>query len=662
MINPFPFRALSPHHATAMDLDYLMKVLDAAEAYGFNALQICGDTHGAGNLDGVTVFERFPKANDVQEMDGVRRRREILRTVCRAAHDRGMEVYYWHHELWFPQRLPEVYPDWFAAAPKNRFTRDLYTDRVPRIEPGAPIWDFMDAKFDEAFAQIPELDGTVMTIQESRVPVYCLFEDFEQQVEALVDQYRRLEAAHRRAGRKWIIRTFAWREHEYRVVTEAIRRWRPGVPVESKGVPMDWDLYYPYDPLLGEFEGMTKHVEIAPSCEFYGCTTHPVGHPWLYTSNLAFAGERGHTGAAVRMDRAGTTMLGGPDEGVLACIGAWLNDPAGTDVGEVYVQWMMERYGVDRPTGRRMVFEMMEHCWQATLHAYHQGKIYIGDSFWQRYDHQFFVAERHFCVEHDEPEPLAEKDLACRHAAQAADILAEIAPSLKPDDAEDLARRIRFLQHTCRSWRALVAALVGRGRQMYEPSEAHFTALRQAIDELEAAGAATSEAFPELNQPGTSGNAPRQRQPGVLVEEFARAFRADLPRLPARTIVDRLSADELGANDEQDGRAAWHPPGEGRTITLRGRGGANHVLVLFAGTEMCVRRPVVIRGRGWEHRFDVGQYAWFLAHDRLRRYETPVPASCIDADGVCTLELTVPEPDRSPRIAEIRLEVETIGF
>jgi len=262
MINPFPFRALSPHHATAMDLDYLMKVLDAAEAYGFNALQICGDTHGAGNLDGVTVFERFPKANDVQEMDGVRRRREILRTVCRAAHDRGMEVYYWHHELWFPQRLPEVYPDWFAAAPKNRFTRDLYTDRVPRIEPGAPIWDFMDAKFDEAFAQIPELDGTVMTIQESRVPVYCLFEDFEQQVEALVDQYRRLEAAHRRAGRKWIIRTFAWREHEYRVVTEAIRRWRPGVPVESKGVPMDWDLYYPYDPLLGEFEGMTKHVEI----------------------------------------------------------------------------------------------------------------------------------------------------------------------------------------------------------------------------------------------------------------------------------------------------------------------------------------------------------------------------------------------------------------
>ncbi|MHC4717670.1 MAG: hypothetical protein ACYS5V_11920 [Planctomycetota bacterium] len=53
MIKPFPFRALSPHHATAMDLDYLLKVVDAAREYGFNALQICGDTHGHGNLDGI---------------------------------------------------------------------------------------------------------------------------------------------------------------------------------------------------------------------------------------------------------------------------------------------------------------------------------------------------------------------------------------------------------------------------------------------------------------------------------------------------------------------------------------------------------------------------------------------------------------------------------
>ncbi|HUU22203.1 MAG TPA: hypothetical protein VM389_06670, partial [Phycisphaerae bacterium] len=283
----------------------------------------------------------------------------------------------------------------------------------------------------------------------------------------------------------------------------------------------------------------------------------------------------------------------------------------------------------------------------------------IGDSFWQRYDHYFFVAERHFCVEHDDPDPLAEKDLACHHADQAADILAEIAPSLRPDDAEDLTRRIRFLQLTCRSWRALVAALVARGRQMYEPSEANLAGLRGAIDELEAAGAATSEAFPELNQPGTSGNAPRQSQPGMLVEEFARAFRADLPNLPTRTIVDRLSVEDLGANAEQDGLPAWQPPGEGTTVSLQGRPGSAHVLVVFAGTEMCVRRPLVVRGRGWEHRFDIGQYAWFLAHDRLRRYEVHVPASCLDDAGRCKLELVVPEPDRSPRIAEIRLETET---
>ena len=184
-----------------MDLDYLLRVVEVAAEYGYNALQICGDTHDQGNLDGITEFVRFPRANELRDMEAVRRRREILRTVCRAAHDRGMEVYYWHHELWFPERLWEVYPEWFVPAPQNRFRRDLRVDLVPRVGPEAPFWRFMDAKFDEAFQQCPELDGTVMTIQESRVPVYCLSEDFEWQVEALVDLYRRLERAHERAGK-----------------------------------------------------------------------------------------------------------------------------------------------------------------------------------------------------------------------------------------------------------------------------------------------------------------------------------------------------------------------------------------------------------------------------------------------------------------------------
>ena len=75
-----------------------------------------------------------------------------------------------------------------------------------------------------------------------------------------------------------------------------MERWRPSVPVESKGVPMDWSLFYTYDPLLGRFKWATNHVELAPSCEFHGCTSHPVVHPWEYTANLAYAGDRGHTG------------------------------------------------------------------------------------------------------------------------------------------------------------------------------------------------------------------------------------------------------------------------------------------------------------------------------------------------------------------------------
>ena len=660
-LKPFPFRALSPCHAVEMQLDYLLQVVEAARRYGFNAIQICGATHDdIGNLDGLTEFARFGKANDIRDMSKVAEQRDILRQVCRAAHEHDMEVYYWHHELWYPTRLAEVYPDWFVPAPQNQFTRDLRGDGrlVPRIEPDAPFWAFMDAKFDEAFEQCPELDGTIMTIQEAQVPIYCLFEDFEQQVASLVDLYKRLEAAHKRVGKKWIIRTFAWRELEYRIVTEALERWRPSVPVESKGVPMDWSLYYIYDPLLGRFDWAKNHVELAPSCEFHGCTSHPVGHPWFYTENLRYAAERGHTGTALRIDRAGVSMLGGPDEGVLACIGAWLNDPEGTDVGEVYVQWLQERYRVDRDTAFKLLWEVLDKCWDATLHTYHHDKIYIGDAFGLKYERSLYLAERDCCVEHDDPEPLAEKDQAVEVADAAAGALAKLRSALTQQDADDLTRRVRLLQLASRAYRAMVAMLVARRRQMYKPSEASRQAVERAIDDLEAAGANVSKEFADRESvPGRSWQG--HWRLGPLVREFAQAARTELPKLPTRAIVQTLGPDELGANATHRNRPCFQPGAEGVELALKGQPGAKHVLVLFAGTEMCVRRPLELRSGAWSHRFDIGQYAWFLSHDRFRRYEVALPDDCADKSGNCRVKLIVPESEHAPYLRCIRLEVET---
>lgn len=660
-VRPFSFRALSPHHPTPMDLDYLMRVVEAARAYGYNAIQICGDTHDGGNLDGITEFKRFAKANRVQDQAGVCRRRGILQKTCRAAHAFGMKVFFWHHELWFPKRLEEVYPEWFVPAPRNAFTKDLYVQRVPRVTPDAPIWEYMDAKFDEAFDQCPELDGTVMTIQESQVPIYCLFDDFEEQVAALVDQYRRLEAAHKRVGRDWLIRSFAWREHEYRVVTEAILRWQPKVPVESKGVPMDWHLWYPYDPLLGKFKGLTNHVEIAPSCEFYGALRHPVGHPRYYTENLRFAAERGHTGASLRIDRVELSVLGGPDEGVLASVGRWMLDPGGTDPDEVYQEWIAGRYGLSRKDAATFFREVMENCWQATCHSYYHDKIYIGDATSLGYDRNFFVAERDCAVEHDDPEPLAEKDQAVAAARRALEALESLRSRLKPADHADLERRLAGLELVARFFRALVASLVARQRQRYGNTAEHRASALEASRALDLLADEADRRFPEWSRwPG--GPESHVSQGHWLFASRARAFaealRRDLAELPVRRVEQRMRAGELGANARHRGQPAWQPEGAPRRLTLQGRPGLKHVLAIFAGTEMCVRRPLVVRSGAWTQRFNIGQYAWFLAHDRFRRYECAVPPECVDPQGRCEVEFLPPEPDGSPFISEIRLESE----
>ncbi len=660
---PFTFRALSPHHPTPMDADYLLRVVEAAREYGYNAIQICGDTHDGGNLDGITEFKRFPKANLIQDQAEVRRRRGILQQTCRAAHRFDMKVYFWHHELWFPWRLAEVYPEWFTLPPQNAFTKDLYVKQVPRVTPDAPIWEFMDAKFDEAFEQCPELDGTVMTIQESQVPIYCLFDDFEAQVEALLYQYRRLEAAHRRVDRAWLLRSFAWREHEYRVVTEAIRRFRPSIPVESKGVPMDWHLWHPYDPLLGKFPGLVNHVEIAPSCEFYGAMRHPVGHPRYYTENLRYAAERGHTGACLRIDRVGLSMLGGPDEGVLAAVGRWLQDPAGTDPDAVHQEWLAKRYGLDQADAAAFFTDILENCWEATRHSYYQDGIYLGDATALGYDRNFFVAERHCAVEWDDPEPLAEKDAAVAAAERALAALAGLRNRLKPADHADMERRLRALHLAARFFRTLVAALVARQRQMYQPSAANRAAAKVVAKLIAGLGDEADRDFPEWNEaPPKAGRGGHVHQGHWHFAPRARAFSAamleDLANLPVRQVIVRRSADALGCQAVHRGRASWQPGGSATCVTLQGEPGADHVLVVVAGTEMCVRRPLAIRSGAWGERFNIGQYAWFLAHDRFRRYECRIPAACFDAQGRLELAFTAPEPDLAPYIAEIRLETE----
>ena len=119
-----------------------------------------------------------------------------------------------------------------------------------------------------------------------------------------------------------------------------------------------------------------------------------------------------------------------------------------------------------------------------------------------------------------------------------------------------------------------------------------------------------------------------------------------------------MTASDLGANAHHRGKTAWQPEGAPRRLTFQGRPGSKHVLAVFAGTEMCVRRPLVVRSGAWSQRFNIGQYAWFLAHDRYRRYECAVPAECFDSRGRCEMEVSLPEPDRAPYISEIRLELE----
>jgi hypothetical protein len=85
-------------HPTAIDVDYMKRVVaKAAEYGGVDSFEACGDCHSAyGGINGLSMLEPYPNAHALVDPASVRKARAELREICRLAHSIGKPLYYWH--------------------------------------------------------------------------------------------------------------------------------------------------------------------------------------------------------------------------------------------------------------------------------------------------------------------------------------------------------------------------------------------------------------------------------------------------------------------------------------------------------------------------------------------------------------------------------------
>lgn len=302
-----------------LDLDHLRRTLPKAGASGMTRIQL---SHAI-----VMAAEELWQGKDHE------RRLTVVKEAIRLAHNQGMKVDMWTHEL--------------SGVPDEQF-RDPATGR-PALTP--ELWEWVEAKYEKLFKLLPDLDGLVLTFAETAHALHK--EDVvsdqtpSQRVAEMIKVIHDVCARH---DKLLIIRTFVHHPDELERVHGAVKAVAGTIGdsghlvVMSKCVPHDWTPYYPFNPVLGDVAGLPQIVEIDLGQEYTGQSEVPHCEVRYVKSVLDHARAKGVIGAVARVERYNRHAVGTPNEVNIHAFNRLLQDP-NLSAEALWQDWTTRRYG-----------------------------------------------------------------------------------------------------------------------------------------------------------------------------------------------------------------------------------------------------------------------------------------------------------------------------
>lgn len=333
------------------------RTIHEAPRYGINALQLMGRVGEGIDVSWLLEYESFPKLRARRPIGwSIDRRIDELRRLADEAHRHGLDFLIWDHEIAFPPGFVEAYPEVRGVDYPICFSHPS-------------ILEFVDAKFDEFFRKLPEVDGIDLTFAETRG--YNLLEhsgckcekcsrtSAEQKLRQLLI---RVYEACRRHGKRMEVRSYNQSPRHAAIMAKVLAGLPPDLVIVTKNSIVDFrGIGYPDDPMLGAFPGQPQTLELTATPEGSGYGYIPALLPDFYKEKMGRAIGRKLAGVAIRTDyhlqySHATFFASGPpvltfdtpnDFNVyVASRLAW--DPS-LEVEQLWKEWASARYGKDVP-------------------------------------------------------------------------------------------------------------------------------------------------------------------------------------------------------------------------------------------------------------------------------------------------------------------------
>ena len=328
-----------------IDEEYVNYTVDYAIKKGYNHIQFIGPIHNPvkGNVDGMALYQKYSEFNNEKDLAYIEKATRIINKVCEKTYVAGIKTYVWHHELELPNGFKQAFP---------RILNENDDIEVSSSE----VEDFLRHKIIDFFAQYPKIDGIILTLHETKVPLLKLKNQKLGKMERVKFVTKILYDTCCQLGKELIVRPFASVEEDYAMMMQAYEDISTEMTVMDKWTQFDWSLCLPDNAFYAKIEKNPLLVETDIFGEFFGKGRLPLMLKDHIVQKYAYCEQYGPLGYCSRIDRNGEQPFGSVNEVNLDIMHACLQ---GTDVDCAIDLFFAEKYG-DAAEQVRLLMEPTE--------------------------------------------------------------------------------------------------------------------------------------------------------------------------------------------------------------------------------------------------------------------------------------------------------------
>lgn len=474
-------KGMSVCNPVEVDKDYLLFTVKYAAEKGFDHLQIIGPIHDGvkGNVDGMTFYRKYSQFNNEKCSAYVEQAMNAVNAGCEQAMKYGIRTYVWHHELELPLDFGRVYPE--------------VTNDCGDIEVTHPlVRDFLENKIEDFFYAYPNIDGIVLTLHETKIPLLRLKNQKLGKVERVKYVTKILYDTCCSLGKELIVRPFASLEEDYVMMEQAYEEISTEMTIMDKWTQFDWSLSLPSNAFYSKIKRNPLLVEADIFGEFFGKGRLPLMLKDHLAEKFAYCEQFSPKGYVARVDRAGENPFGDVNEVNIVIAHAHLNNK---NIDCEIDRFFRNKYPLSADEVRR-VMEQTEDILRKTI--YIKGYYYSELSFFPTLNHCknhfYFEMMREHCDiasdewyiprdwrQEDPKEFLAEKEEAVCKAAKLYDSVTALEGRVDKTEYEKLRVKFCNLKLVTEIWMRLTIILMDYVRYFETRDKAFEKALEEDI-------------------------------------------------------------------------------------------------------------------------------------------------------------------------------------